>query len=115
HWPGCPSSGHRVRIAGLRRRGCGNSFRQRGSSPNNMANETFTVNISGIEDVCKNLDAIPRKLAIGKALTAAAVPIVQELDVRTPVSDQVALLVRAATGKTAARGTLKAHLMSVVT
>lgn len=52
-----------------------------------MADET-TITISGIDEVQRLLDtAAPRivKHAFAKALAAAAVPIVKELQIRTPV------------------------------
>jgi HK97 gp10 family phage protein len=45
------------------------------------------IKISGIEEVCRNLDGLPKsivKQAFARALTAACVPIVQELNTRTP-------------------------------
>lgn len=50
--------------------------------------DQFTINISGIDDVCKNLTDMPQRLvkgAYGKALAAAAIPVITELEPRVPV------------------------------
>jgi len=52
-----------------------------------MADE-FSIDISGIEETCAWLTAAPANIAkgaIGKALTAACVPVVQALEAHTPV------------------------------
>jgi HK97 gp10 family phage protein len=52
-----------------------------------MANE-FAIHVEGIEAVCANLDRMPARLVKGayaKALSAAAVPIVEALIPRIPV------------------------------
>jgi len=52
-----------------------------------MADE-FSITISGIEETCAMLDKAPRnivKAAYARALTAAAVPVVEALEARTPV------------------------------
>jgi HK97 gp10 family phage protein len=52
-----------------------------------MANE-FAIHVKGIEAVCANLDKMPDRLVKGayaKALSAAAVPIVEALVPRIPV------------------------------
>ncbi len=63
--------------------------------------DEFSITISGIEETCAWLTAAPANIAkgaIGKALTAACVPVVQALDAHTPVD----------------AGGLKEHLMSDV-
>jgi HK97 gp10 family phage protein len=63
-----------------------------------VANE-FTITISGLEETLAMLEAAPKNIvkgAFGKALTAAAVPVVKAVEVRTPVHT----------------GDLKEHLMT---
>jgi len=63
--------------------------------------DEFSISISGIEETLAMLTAAPKnvaKAAFGKALTAAAVPVVQALDAHTPVE----------------HGDLKAHVMTDV-
>lgn len=51
--------------------------------------EEFGISVSGIEEACAVLDRVPKETArvgIARSLAAAAVPIVEAVDVRTPVS-----------------------------
>src|ERR1051326_314947 len=55
-----------------------------------MADE-FEIEITGIEEACAMLDRVPKetaKVGIARALAAGAVPIVQAVDVATPVSEK---------------------------
>jgi HK97 gp10 family phage protein len=52
-----------------------------------MADE-FSISISGIDEACALLDRVPKETArvgIARSLAAAAVPIVEAVDARTPV------------------------------
>jgi len=50
--------------------------------------EEFEINVTGIEDVCKELEQMPTRLvknAFARALAAASVPVAQSVLARTPV------------------------------
>jgi HK97 gp10 family phage protein len=67
-----------------------------------MAKEEVEITISGIEEVCEGLTTAPSRIVkhgFAKALTAAAVPIVEALEARTPIET----------------GDLKKHVMTEIT
>ncbi|MGA2270327.1 MAG: hypothetical protein ABSH44_17785 [Bryobacteraceae bacterium] len=69
--------------------------------------DEFSIQISGIEETCAWLDTVPQyvvKGAVGKALTAACVPIFRALDARTPI------MVDGSVKHDPPPGALKAHL-----
>src|SRR5579863_5094955 len=56
-----------------------------------MADE-FSFDISGVEEACAMLDRVPKetvKVAFAQSLAAAAVPIVEELNWRTPSRSEI--------------------------